>query len=116
MADESSELSRPNVLLSAQRALLGAIGPQILGVCVNWTGQEIEVEVFAECHLSLDQKEDMEIVGTEIGADFPISVSVKVKIVENAQSPLRGSGAWVFVRSGYSAESQSDPFLTRDTI
>jgi hypothetical protein len=100
MASDNSELSRADVLLSVQRALLGTISVQILAVCVDWVGKNIEMTVFAEGSLPDNQREAVEIAGTEIGADFTLPVSVEVTIVEKAKQPLRGSGGWVFVRFG----------------
>jgi hypothetical protein len=98
--EENLGIDRSNLLLSVQRALLGAIGTEVLAICVDANPNSIELTVFAEGCLPKDQQEALDVAETEIWADFSPAVSVNVRIIENAQQPLKCSGNWAFVRFG----------------
>jgi hypothetical protein len=91
-------IDRANILLSVQRALLGAIGTDILAICISIEQTGLEVVVFAERFLSLAQYEALETAATEIMADFSSPIAVGVRVVEQAKQPLECQGIWVFVR------------------
>jgi hypothetical protein len=89
-----------SIYLSAQRALLGAIGPSVLGIALDATGGEARMQVFAEGSLPQEEEDDLEDVATEVMAGFP-QLPVMVSIVSGATQPLEGwSGRWVFLRRG----------------
>jgi hypothetical protein len=91
-------ISTARLRLSVQRALLGVIGIQVLGVCIVVDQNNIEMNVFVEGLLPEDQQEAFDIATTEIIADFSPEISVDVRFIQNTKSPLRCSGIWVFVR------------------
>ena len=62
---------RVSVLLSVQRALLGAIGPSVRAVLCCWTTASINVRVVFDGPISEHDLETMSIVETEVISDFP---------------------------------------------
>jgi len=95
---EGDLVNRTDILLSVQRALLGAIGSEILAICIDVRREEVEIVAFAEQILSLTQREALQIVGTEVMADLASPVPVTVRVVEQAKQPLKCQGTWVFLR------------------
>jgi len=88
------------ICLSAQRALLGVIGPSVLGIALDATGYEARMQVFAEGVLPEEEEDDFEDAATEMMADFP-ELPVEVSIIREARQPLEGwAGRWVFLRRG----------------
>src|SRR5919197_501600 len=89
-----------SICLSAQRALLGVIGPSVLGIALDATDHEARMQVFAEGALPEEEAEDFEDAATEMMADFP-QLPVEVSIIKEAKQPLEGwSGRWIFLRRG----------------
>ena len=62
---------RVRVLLSLQRALLGAIVPSIRGITCSYDDSEIKILCLFDGEYSDDDKEILECVSTEVVADFP---------------------------------------------
>lgn len=62
---------RVSILLSLQRALLGEITPSLRGVTVGWDSSEIIIHCFFDGEISYENRESMEVVATEVMADFP---------------------------------------------
>ena len=92
------ELENHNRLrLSAIRALLGAILPDVRLVKVRWNRQTIEFTALCET-LSQKAREELSIAATEILADFP-DADIEEQIVE-WRGPLPSEDAfeagWVF--------------------
>ncbi len=100
MSKQEFTIPRSNLLLSAQRALLGAISSNILGICVSNNQSNKQLITFVEGVLSSSQKETLDIVCTEIMADFNPPINVTLKVIEHSQSPLETLGIWVFLRYG----------------
>ncbi|MCD6012922.1 MAG: hypothetical protein K0Q79_2784 [Flavipsychrobacter sp.] len=80
------------VLISCQRALLGAISPGIRAIAVEWDSvKNITLNVCYASPPSADEIADMEIVTTEIVADIPfenvnpVNVIVSTKPIDNLQ-------------------------------
>ena len=88
------------VRLSAQRALLGAIAPGVVGVCVQLIGDRLLFRAFVDAPLGVDEHEALEVAATEMAADFPAVADLEVEISERSSEPLRCPGDWVFLRYG----------------
>lgn len=69
---------REQVLLSLQRALLGAITPNVRSVSCNLSANVIAILVIFEAAPSNDDLERMSVVETEVLADFPPSRQVRL--------------------------------------
>ena len=89
------------VLLSAQRALLAAVGPNIVGACVALTGDRLWFRGFVNERADEDEVEALRIAVTEMVADFPEVMVVDEEIVRVVSAELpRCEGHWVFLRLG----------------
>ncbi len=97
------------VLFSLQRALVGHIGNEVLGICADLQGGEVLITVYVEGYLSDLQREALSIVETEVWGDLSSEETVKLEIVENARQPLECKGEWGFLRLGCLV--QQPPFL-----
>lgn len=99
---ENRYASRSRLLLSVQRALLGAIGTSVLAVYVDLHEDDIDIVVFAEDRLPEDEREELNTAESEVWADYGPTTVVNVKIIENAQQPCvcPESGDWAFIRFG----------------
>ncbi len=93
---------RGKILLSTQRALLGAVVPNLRRVFVDWDDTKIQLYfVFDETFLD-DFHEDMECVATEVLTDFlQCTVETHYLSVKNPEPiPLMGK-ACVLARKDY---------------
>ncbi len=100
---EEGSIARSALLLSVQRALLGAIGQDVLGIYVVLEGgKHVRMRVFARGVLPDEQREALEVAATMIWADFGPSASVEVEFIENVQQlPESGNGGtWVYAHFG----------------
>ncbi len=86
--------------LSAQRALLGAIAPNVLAVFVSLETERLSMAAFVDGKLDDDEREAIEIAASEIVADFPAVARLDVEIVQPAIQPIDGPGELVFLRYG----------------
>ena len=62
---------RTRLLLSLQRALLGAVPPALRQVSCGWSGTEITLRFVFHGPISDADRETAQIVGSEVIADFP---------------------------------------------
>ena len=95
-------IERADMLLSVQGALLGAIGPSLHAIAVQWTDTSVTLIALADNELDPDQQEALEVALTEILADFPAIDSVGL-----LRKPTKrlGDGAPVDrIVSGYAAK------------
>jgi len=90
----------PNLRLSAQRALLGAIYPHVRLIKVQRQGQLIRLTTWAAEALSDDAAEAISIAATEIIADFPDCSIEERLIVSREPLPAEDCLAegWVYCR------------------
>ncbi len=58
------------LLISAQTALLGAVGPSLRGAAVKWIGNTIMTYFYHDGPITPEIEDDYRCVGTEIVADF----------------------------------------------
>ena len=91
-------LDRVRVLLSAQRALLGAIGPALLGVYVEWGDDWLRVTACADRVLDDDEREAIRVAASEMCADLPEVARCEEVFIERGVEPLTGAGTCVFLR------------------
>ncbi len=61
---------RQCVLLSVQRALLGEVPPALRGVTLGWDDSLIYLRCYFDGPISEEDHESMELVATEVMADF----------------------------------------------
>jgi len=69
------------VLLSFQRALLGEVPCTLRGLTVGWTKSEIIIHCFFDGEIKDDNREAMEVVASEVVADFPEITEIHVKCI-----------------------------------
>ena len=62
---------RAKLLLSVQRALLGAVSPRLRAVTCGWEGFEITLRFVFDGEVADQDFEDAGIVASEVAADFP---------------------------------------------
>ena len=72
-------IPRVRLLLSAQRALLGAISRPVVAVAVRADDLDLVMTVQIDCPLDDDEHEALEVAASEIIADFPAATSVRVE-------------------------------------
>jgi hypothetical protein len=98
---------RASVLLSLQRALLGAVGPNLRAVAVGWDERGLEFVCFVEREVTADDEDEMGTVCAEVAADFapPFAVDFRVLRLDAPEKPAAPDGwpyqhfTFVFVRS-----------------
>jgi hypothetical protein len=94
-----SEPSRQRVLLSVQRALVGTVGPSLLGASVEWTARAIGLTWYVANTLSDDEREDLIAAGGMVAGDFSAEVELSEEFVEiEGTTRPTPAGAWVFLR------------------
>ncbi len=93
-------ITRAYLLLSVQRALVGRIGNEILGITVEWDWKNIWIRAYIEGAISELQREELDEAETEVWADFSPAETVTVEIIENAPLPLDCVGHIVYLRLG----------------
>lgn len=90
----------PDLRLSAQRALLGAISPEIRLIKVRRDGDSITLTTIASQQLDEDAEEALSFAAAEIVADFPecqINERLIVSVDELPRENLLEHG-WVYQR------------------
>lgn len=95
------EKLRGQVLLSLQRALLGAISKNVRGVACAWDDSRIQITAIFDDVISDEDNEAMEIVCSEVVSDFPDhQVGVKCVRLDYPQAITSASAdTWVYMRS-----------------
>lgn len=89
------------VWLSIQRALLGSISKQMLGVCVDVKENIVSITLYAENELTEKEREEIENVALLVNADiYPEIPHVEINMIENSGVVLISRGHWVFLRMG----------------
>jgi hypothetical protein len=72
---------RQSLLLSVQRALLGAVPAALREVSCGWSGQEIKLRFVFDGEIDQDDYESSKIVGSEVIADFSAPWTISEEIV-----------------------------------
>lgn len=84
--------------LSAQRGLLGNIGPHVRAVAVSYRGQTIVFDALVEPEATVEEREDLDDAATDVIADYPSGWGLEVNIRSGADD-LPQWPARVFQRS-----------------
>jgi hypothetical protein len=88
-----------DLLLSAQKALLGAVIPSLRAIAVEWSGENIIVHFYHDGKLSDDIEDHYMCIGTEIVADFE-SAMIDEKIIRlDHPKLLPKHDHWIYHRS-----------------
>jgi hypothetical protein len=87
-------------MLGAQRALVGAIGPHLLGACVGVTGETVSLTWYVTPEITEDERDDLQAAGGEVIGDFSAAFDLVEQFVEvsDVEQPLPTVGEWVFLR------------------
>ncbi len=72
---------RATLLLSVQRALLGAVPHNLRAVTCDWDGTEIKLRFVFDGEIAEENYEHAQIVGTEVVSDFPAPWTISEDIV-----------------------------------
>jgi hypothetical protein len=98
---------RARLLLSVQRALLGAVSPRLRAVTCGWEGVEITLRFVFDGEMVEEDLEDAGVVATEVAADFPAPWTVDEDVARlDYPDDLRpvGLALWAFRRKEGAAE------------
>jgi hypothetical protein len=100
---------RIRALLSAQRALIGMIPPDLRGAAVSWTEGHVRGRFMFDA-LTADAAELVREIETEVMADFEDDVEVRFDAVDAAAPRamwLADGEEWVFLRQAPELRSSS---------
>lgn len=90
---------RTSVLLAVQRALLGAIGPNLRGVTVGWSENEVRVRSLYSGPIRDDDRESMNEVEAQLLGDFPEDrIELVLESYDEPALAERTLDAWVYCR------------------
>ncbi|MEP6564002.1 MAG: hypothetical protein ABJB10_02620 [Mesorhizobium sp.] len=92
---------RTMLLLSLQRALLGAVPHNLRAVTCGWEGTEVKLRFVFDGEIAEQDQEDAWIVGTEVVADFPAPWTISEDIVREDHPDSLNLGAlalWAYRR------------------
>jgi hypothetical protein len=99
---------RAALLLSVQRALLGAVPHNLRAVTCDWEGTEIKLRFVFDGEIADESQETAWIVGTEVIADFPAPWTISEDIVRLDHPHGLRPGAlalWAYLRKEGVAET-----------
>jgi hypothetical protein len=85
--------------LSAQRALLGSVGPAVRAVTVGYMANMIVFAAYVDQEISDAEREDLDDAATEVIADYPEGWGLEVTIREELPA-LPGYPQLVYLRRG----------------
>ena len=92
---------RTSVLLSLQRALLGAVTPNMRAICVGWDEKLIRIRAIYDGEIDDEDRERFSEVGTKVIADFSAPMAIEEECVR-LDPPERlvslGLKEWVYWR------------------
>lgn len=81
---------RATLLLSAQRALLGVVPASLRAVFCELDGTRILLRFVFDGEIDSDDRENMQVVGTEVASDFPAVTLIEEEILRaDAPADLR---------------------------
>ncbi len=96
------------LLRSLQRALVGAVPASLRAVTCDWTDTTFLLRFIFDGPIDPDNYEDMQVVGTEVIADFPPEVAFDEQIIRvdyPASLAAHFLRAWAYMRN----EGPTDP-------
>jgi hypothetical protein len=89
---------RVRLLLSIQRALLGAVPATLREVACGWEGTEVKLRFVFDGEIDTDDYEGAQIVGSEVIADFSEPWTILEEIFVSTTRPISESadlpGTW----------------------
>lgn len=88
------------LLLSAQRALLGAVYPEVRAVSVGILSEKLFVNYYLDRPLTDEDRENLSIIATELLADFP-DIDQLAELCEFDTRPVHELDrlmGWVYIR------------------
>ncbi|MBD0274272.1 MAG: hypothetical protein ICV73_20365 [Acetobacteraceae bacterium] len=77
------QLLRAELLLSLQRALVGAVPASLRAVTCDWTEARITLRYVFDGPIDHEDEESMRVVGAQVVADFPPDVELDEQIVRS---------------------------------
>jgi len=89
--------------LSMQRALLGAVSPNLYGACADLRDKTVVLTWYVAAVMPEEERQDLQVAATEVIADYPDGYLIDERFVEIADpsTPLTTTGAWTFLRRGF---------------
>ena len=100
---------RLQLLLSIQRALLGAVPAPLRAVTCGWNATKITLQFIFDGEISEDDEEGARIAGTEVIADFPAPWTLTEEIVRfdyPADLRSRTLPIWAYARKESTSEGK----------
>ncbi|MBD3192565.1 MAG: hypothetical protein GF308_18135 [Candidatus Heimdallarchaeota archaeon] len=92
-------VDRVQLLLNAQKALLGAIHPNIRGISVAWEEGTFTWRVYFDEEPNQEDKEEMSIACTETLAGLQEFVLIQEELhIVPYPKPIQNIGEWVYLR------------------
>jgi hypothetical protein len=97
-------------MLSAQRALLGNVGPSLLGACIEARGETVRVTWYVTADITVEEAEDLWSAGGQIAGDLPNHMRYEERTVEvtDRSRPLPTAGLWVFLQRELTTTEAAD--------
>lgn len=90
---------RSEIVLSVNRALLGEVFPELVGVsCHVVAERQFELTFFVESEPQEQLVEDVSCIETEVIADFPNDFGITHEILVSRNPKLEQSDFWIFRR------------------
>ncbi len=82
----SNPAGQADLRLSVQRALLGAVGDSLDGACADLRDELIILTWYVEPDMPEDEREALEVAGSEVIADFPSSFGIDERFIESEKN------------------------------
>ncbi|XAY06007.1 hypothetical protein DSM112329_02868 [Paraconexibacter sp. AEG42_29] len=96
------------MLLSVQRALVGATSPALYGVCADLSDEaRITLTFYVAPDTTPDERDDLSVVGTEVIADFADDFTLEehILVVADISQRLGTVGFWVYLQRGFRTDA-----------
>lgn len=86
-----------------QGALLGAVTNNLYGACGEVDGKTVIVTWYVAAKMPDDERQTLQVAGTEVIADFPGDFDIDERFVEvrDPAIPLQTAGEWVLLQRGF---------------
>lgn len=96
---------RAFLLLSVQRALLGVVPAALRAVTCDWQAKEIRIQFVFDGEIADDDRECVQIAGTEVIADFASDWTISEEIIR-IDSPAN-LGAYALAHWAYERKERT---------
>jgi hypothetical protein len=96
-------LGSADLRLSAQRALVGQVSPNLYGACIDLRDKQVVLTFFVAPNLSDDERDDLYAAGATVIGDCPDDYRIEERFVEigDPATPLTTAGTWIFLQRGF---------------